>query len=292
MSASHAIERKRGFCAANADASSASISPAFWSRTKFSCPTKTTTSVLAEGELAIRKRRQRSTGLALTKPAEHFRLGRHAGLRQFFDGDVAEGNLRLAVAVDLQRDDAFAVDGRVALDPGDGALAVEKDLYLRPARDDFVAVPVAGPLESRDQIGVRHHEHLVAARLVVKAAGITRADVRLEAGHFIRGIRDAFAAKLHAAIHEAFRADEFVFEPQMKIRVALLRGEELIAWIPVERTADNHAIANAPDGIGFALPTGERFAVKQRDRRGRRCGTPKASTVKAAANVISSVSKQ
>src|SRR5207249_6798318 len=103
--------------------------------------------------------------------------------------------------------------------------------------------------------------------LVIKESGIARADVRLKAGHFIRRIRDAFAAKLNAASHEAFRTNQFIFKPQMEVRVALQRGQELIMWIPVQRTADNHAVANAPDVIGFALPTGERFAVEQWDRR-------------------------
>ena len=55
------------------------------------------------------------------------------------------------------------LDGRVALDPGNCALAVQKNLYLRPARDDFVTVPVARPLDARYKVGVRHHEHPVAA---------------------------------------------------------------------------------------------------------------------------------
>ena len=61
----------------------------------------------------------------------------------------------------------------------------------------------------------------------------------------------------------------------MEVRVTLLRGEEFIARIALQRTADNHAIANAPDGIGLALPTGEGFAVKQRDRRGPDVDHPK-----------------
>ncbi len=59
----------------------------------------------------------------------------------------------------------------------------------------------------------------------------------------------------------------------MKVLVALVRGEELIARVPVHRTAHDDAIADAPGRVGVAFPAGERLAVEERDGRGseRKC---------------------
>src|SRR5204863_534437 len=75
--------------------------------------------------------------------------------------------------------------------------------------------------------------------------------------------RHGRAAELHAAVHEALRADEFVVQMQAEVFVARARGQEFIARILLERTSDNHALADAPDGIRLALPAGERLAVEQ-----------------------------
>ena len=170
--------------------------------------------------------------------------------------------------MDLQGDDACVRNARLALDPNGGALAVEEEEDLRAARDDLVAVPVADLFEARDVVCVRLREHLVAARLVVERAGVARADVRLEAGHFIGRVWDALAAELHAAILEALRADERGFEAEVKVLVALQRGEELILGIPLQRPADDCAIAHAPDRVRLALPTSERLTIEQRHGRG------------------------
>jgi hypothetical protein len=170
--------------------------------------------------------------------------------------------------VDLQRDDTGVLDALFRLDPDGGALAVDEEKDLRAVRHDLVAVPLAGLFEPRDEVRVGHREHLVPARLVVKAARIARADVRLVAGHFVGRVRDALAAELHAAVHEALCADELVFEAQVKVPVALARGEELIARIPLQRSAHDDAIADAPDLVRLPLPPGERLAVEEWDGGG------------------------
>ena len=170
--------------------------------------------------------------------------------------------------MDLQGDDASVLDARLALDPDGGALAVKEKENLRAAGDDFVAVPVADLFKASDVVCVCLREHLAPARLVVERAGVASADVRLEAGHFVGRVGDALAAELHAAIHEALRADELVFEAQVEVFVALERGEELIARIPLQRTANDDTVADAPDRVGVAFPAGERFAVEERDRGG------------------------
>src|SRR5439155_10683324 len=116
----------------------------------------------------------------------------------------------------LKCDEALVGDVGVSLHPRSRSLSVEPELTLRPAREDLVLVPITGLFHPRHQIRVGHRQHPVATRFVVETAGVTRADVRLEAGHLVRGIRDAPAAELYSSVHEALRADELVVQAQVE----------------------------------------------------------------------------
>ena len=230
--------------------------------------------LVAEREFHARKCGERRARLAVTETFEHLALGRHGRAGQLLDRDVAKGDFRFAVAVDLKGDQALGGDAGGSFHPRSRALTVERELNLRPTRHDLVVVPVTGLFHPRHQICVGHRQRAIATRFVVQAAGVACADVRLETGHLVRGICDALTAELHAPVHEALRADELVVQAQAEVLIARARGQEFIARIAVERTSDNHALADAPDGLRLALPAGQRLAVEQ--SRGAREGGAQA----------------
>ena len=190
------------------------------------------------GKPGVGEWRRDDARLALAETAEDLGLGRDRWPREFLDLDVAEGDLRLAVPVDLQGDDAGSVDGRIGFEPQGRPLAVEGDRDLIADSGDLVMVPVAGLFESGDEVRIRHGEHAVAPRLIVEATGVARADVGLEAGHFIGRIRDAAAAELDATVDESLGADQAIVELQVEVGVAARGGEEFVPRVAGQPAKD------------------------------------------------------
>src|SRR6185503_14819121 len=109
---------------------------------------------------------------------------------EFLDGQVAERDLGLAVAVDLEPDEAVLLEGFVGLGVVDGLDAVDRQPDALSLAPDLVRIPFAGLLGLLDEFGIGLGERLVAPRLVVEGAGHARADVGLVPAHLIRRLRD------------------------------------------------------------------------------------------------------
>jgi len=70
---------------------------------------------------------------------------------------------------------------------------------------------------------------------------------------------------LDAAVDEALRAGELVFEPEVEVLVGLLGGKEFILRIALEGSTDDGPVDDPPDLRRFPLPAFEGLAVEKRN---------------------------
>jgi hypothetical protein len=76
---------------------------------------------------------------------------------------------------------------------------------------------------------------------------------------------------LHAAVHEAVRADEFEFHVQDEVGERTLGFQEIVVRNFVFAIAgDERAVFDAPQLVRLAEPAFESFSIHERHRRGER----------------------
>lgn len=102
-------------------------------------------------------------GVGITEAVQDILRAGDEGVGQLVDLDVAEGDDRLALAMDLQGDVAFERDVRGSLGVVHRAHAIDEELDALVLGTDFIGVPFAGLLGLFDQFLSRLGEHGFAA---------------------------------------------------------------------------------------------------------------------------------
>ena len=235
--------------------------------------------VLTEVELSVLEGGwRRPRGLHVAEAVHDRLLRRDRQIIQRVEHDITEADLRFAVAVDLETDEAVGIiNGRIGLGVIQGRFAIEEDRDARPFGPDLILVPLTTLLQlgdlgvGLDPIGTYAAagtcQELLAAGFVVEGAGMAMADVGLIADHLVGRIGRALAAELHAGVHETFGADELILERQAEVIKAALGRQELVARITGHRATHDFAVLDAPD-LSVTVPSRQRLAIEQR----RRCG--------------------
>nr|WP_235941668.1 hypothetical protein [Cyclobacterium roseum] len=170
---------------------------------------------------------------------------------------VTERNFCVAVAMDLQGNVSFQRNIFLLLPIGNRPLTIEKDRHLLATGNDFVSIPLAHPLNRRNEIRVCLRQKAIAPRLIIEVARIACTDVCLETTHLIRRMGGSPAVKLYATIHESFCANKPVLEPQVKVFVDLVRRQEFVARIPLQTATRDDSILNAPNRFCVGIPAPE-----------------------------------
>src|SRR5215204_40736 len=138
---------------------------------------------------------------------------------QLLDSDVLVPSLDLAAAVGLQADQPIARDRRVGLGVVDRLPAVDRQPDSRPFRADLIVVPIAALQDLVDQLRLGRDECLVTPRLVIEAAPVLVAEIRLIADHLVRRLLEPPAAELYAAVDEAFGSHQLELDAKHEIAV-------------------------------------------------------------------------
>ncbi len=104
------------------------------------------------------------------KAAEDFRLRRHTIVVEFLQGEVAKSDFGFAVPVNLQRDQSFLLNPRLALRIIDGEFVIEKKPDAGAFHADFIHVPFTGFFVGSDNGLVGCREHFVSPRFIIETA--------------------------------------------------------------------------------------------------------------------------
>ncbi len=142
--------------------------------------------------------------------------------------------------------------------------AIEPHANAGTLGPDAVFVPLVGLQCSLLRLVARTSEKCLSTALVVERSVVAFSEIRLIADHLVM-VRNAPAAELHSAVHEAFRPDELVLEPQVEVAVLAFRGNELIARDRrFERAGGDGSVFNTPRLLRVPRPAGKALALEER----------------------------